>query len=63
MYNQKPFIGIKGRLETDSYEKEERMHYVMNLVAEKVTFLSQASSNKDKPEEKAKTQKNSKKAV
>ena len=63
MYHQKPLIGIKDRLETDSYEKEERMHYVMNLVAEKVTFLYQATFNKDKPEEKAKTQKNSKKAV
>ena len=42
-------IGIKGRLETDSYEKEERMHYVMNLVAEKVTFLS--SGNKKKTDE------------
>ncbi|MBO5414018.1 MAG: hypothetical protein J6A17_00145 [Bacilli bacterium] len=46
MYNQKPFIGIKGRLETDSYEKEERMHYVMNLVAEKVTFLSSDAKKK-----------------
>ena len=49
MYNKKLFIGIKVRLETDSYEKEERMHYFMNLVAEKVTFLS--SGNKKKTDE------------
>ena len=39
-------IGIKGRLETDSYEKEEKMYYVMNLVAEKVTFLSSGTKKK-----------------
>lgn len=33
-------VGIKGRLETSSYEKEEIKHYVMELIAEKVTFLS-----------------------
>ena len=39
-------IGIKGRLETDSYEKEEKIYYVMNLVAEKVTFLSSGTKKK-----------------
>ena len=39
-------IGIKGHVETDVYEKDEEKHYAMNLVAEKVTFLSSK-----KPEE------------
>ncbi len=34
-------IGIKGRLETRSYESEEKeIKYITEVVAEKVTFLS-----------------------
>lgn len=33
-------IGIKGRLQTDKYEKDGETRYTMNVVAEKVTFLS-----------------------
>ena len=33
-------VGIKGRLETSSYEKDEQMKYVTSVVAEKVTFLT-----------------------
>lgn len=37
-------IGIKGHVETDTYEKDNEKHYAMNLVAEKVTFLSSCKS-------------------
>ena len=53
MYNQNPLIGVKGRLETSSYEKEESMHYVMQLIAEKVTFLSSKKESKELKEEAA----------
>lgn len=33
-------IGVKGRIKTDSYEKDGVMHYVQNVVAERVSFLS-----------------------
>ena len=44
-------MGVKGRLETSSYEKEETMHYVMQLVAEKVTFLSSKKESKEENKE------------
>ncbi len=41
-------IGVKGRVQTDSYENEEgKMVSKLNVIAEKVTFLSQA---KEAPE-------------
>lgn len=33
-------IGIKGRLQTSSYEKDGKTIYTMDVIAEKVTFLS-----------------------
>lgn len=33
-------VGIKGRVQSRSYETEETRHHVVELVAEKVTFLS-----------------------
>lgn len=33
-------IGVKGRIQTDSYEKDGEKKYTMNVIAEKVTFLS-----------------------
>ena len=33
-------IGVKGRIETGSYEQEERKKYYTNIIAEKITFLS-----------------------
>jgi len=33
-------VGIKGRLQTRSYEQNDDVKYVTELVAEKVTFLS-----------------------
>ena len=42
-------LGVKGRVQTRNYEdKEEKKHFVMEIVAEKVTFLS---SKKDEKEE------------
>jgi single-strand DNA-binding protein len=45
-------VGVKGRLETSSYEKDESVHYVMQLIAEKVTFLSSKSDTKEEKKEK-----------
>ena len=33
-------VGIKGRLQTSSYEKDGETKYVLDVIAEKVTFLS-----------------------
>lgn len=39
-------LGVKGRIQSRSYEKEEQKRYVTEVVAEKVTFLT------NKPKEK-----------
>ena len=42
-------VGVKGRLQTSSYEKEDgNKEFRMDVIAEKVTFLS--SRSKDIPE-------------
>ena len=33
-------LGIKGRIETRNYEKDEKINYITELIAEKITFLS-----------------------
>ena len=33
-------IGIKGHAESDTYLKDDTKHYTLNLIAEKVTFLT-----------------------
>ena len=33
-------VGIKGRIQVSSYEKNEKKEYITEVVAEKVTFLS-----------------------
>lgn len=38
-------VGVKGRIQSRTYEVNESKHYAVELVAEKVTFLS--SKNKD----------------
>ena len=38
-------VGIKGRIQSRSYETEEENRYVVELIAEKVTFLT--SKNKE----------------
>lgn len=42
-------IGVKGRLQTDSYEKDGNKMKSLIVVAEKITFLS--SKSKDTPQE------------
>jgi len=42
-------VGVKGRLQTNNYEKEDGSKvFKLDVVAEKVTFLS--SKSKDEPE-------------
>ena len=49
MHHQKPLIGVKGRLQSSRYEDENKvMHYNVDVVAEKITFLS---TNKKHDEE------------
>lgn len=33
-------VGIKGRIQTRSYEQEDELKYITEVIAEKVTFLS-----------------------
>lgn len=33
-------VGIKGRVASNTYEKEGKKHYNLDIIAEKVTFLS-----------------------
>jgi len=33
-------VGVKGRLQTRSYEKDDEKKFVMEVIADKVTFLS-----------------------
>jgi len=40
LYHQKQLIGVKGRLQTRSYEKDDEKKFVMEVIADKVTFLS-----------------------
>ena len=37
-------IGVKGRIQTGSYEKDGEKKYAMDVIAEKVTFLSSRSN-------------------
>ena len=44
--NKGDMLGVKGRVQSRSYEdEEEKRHFMIEIVAEKVTFLS--SKNKD----------------
>lgn len=47
---QGDIIGVKGRLQKDSYEKDGENRTRMNVVAEKVTFLSSKSHEKNNVE-------------
>ena len=40
MHHKKLLIGVKGRLQSRDVEEEEKKKTVMELVAEKVTYLS-----------------------
>ena len=43
MYNQKPLNGVKGRIQTSSYESNGEKKYSMDIIDEKVSFLSSKS--------------------
>lgn len=36
-------VGVKGRVTSSVYEKDGEKHYAMDIIAEKVTFLSSKS--------------------
>jgi len=55
-------IGVKGRLQTSNYNDENgKRHFVMEVVAEKVTFLS-SNKNKEVKNEEVKSSNSSKKS-
>jgi len=33
-------VGIRGRLQSDVYEKDDIKHHVLNVIAEKISFLA-----------------------
>ena len=42
-------VGIKGRIQTRTYEKNDETKYATEVIAEKVTFLS-SNRNKEQKE-------------
>ena len=40
MYYQKPLIGVKGRVQSRLVEKDGKKENVIEIIAEKITFLS-----------------------
>ena len=51
MLPQKDLIGIKGRVASYNYEKDNQKFSAMKVQAEKVTFLASSRENKEKNEE------------
>jgi len=43
-------VGVKGRVQSSSYEKDGEKEFSMDIVAEKVTFLSSKSKNEPESE-------------
>ena len=43
-------IGVKGRIQTSKYEKDGEKKYAMNIIAEKISFLSSASKTEEASE-------------
>lgn len=41
-------IGIKGRMESDSYEKDQKMIYKIKVIAERVTFIGNKKEKETK---------------
>jgi len=48
-------VGIKGRIQTSNYEKDGKMVYVTEVIAERITFLSD-SKEKTKSNETEQTE-------
>ena len=53
-------IGVKGRMQTDLYDKEGQTHKSTRLVAEKITFLSSKSQEYEKNSTNKKSKSDSK---
>lgn len=52
------FAGIKGRLQTSKYEDEINiMHYSVDVIAERVTFLSTNKKHELEENDRGKTKK------
>ncbi len=46
-------IGVKGRLQSNKYEDENgKTHYITDVIAERVTFLSTNKKNEEKENKK-----------
>lgn len=45
--NKGDIVGLKGRLQTRLVEKEDTKKYVLEVIAEKVTFLSSNKNSED----------------
>lgn len=43
-------IGVKGRLQVDSYEKDGETKNVLKVAAERITFLSSRAKDEPQPE-------------
>lgn len=41
-------VGVKGRIQTRSYESDGQVKYLTEIIAEKVSFLSKAPEKKEK---------------
>ena len=42
-------VGVKARLQADTYEKDGEKKYALNVVADKVTFLSSKAKTEPEP--------------
>lgn len=38
-------VGVKGRLESRSYEKDEKNYYTTEVIAEKITFIGDSKTS------------------
>lgn len=43
-------IGVRGRLQVSTYEKENVKHYVLEVIAERITFLASKKANEKEVE-------------
>ena len=47
MYHQITLIGVKGKIQSRTVEKDEKTNYLTEMVVEKVTFLSSKREEKE----------------
>ena len=50
-------LGIKGRLQTDTYEKDGEKRKVQRVIADKISFLSSSKTKEDENEKESMTEK------